>query len=226
MNATDKLIDGIGKLLQSNLLTAGRDIRAFLIALTENPELKEAVRTASDGFRFEEEFVRVFRDRQGLPRRNDRVVALMTALFYAIDTGELALADLLSLLYKDSAADGYAAFLTEYVKPYAESFVRLLIGEPMEEVKVPKTTIYDKMNEDVAAIVSEMCDFLSGSDIPPDVAEDAVNAAKGLSYALPFNDALLTRNAYRGLDNTLRLYGIYTGREEALFRTLKLYGVL
>lgn len=227
MNATDSFVNGIEKLLQSNLLTAGREIRSFLILLAEDNILKETVRAVGEDFRFADEYRRIVIEKNGLPKQHDKVVAFVTALLFAVDTREIALADLVANLYPDcDQSTGYGKFITDYLMPYAENFVRLLIGEPVEEVRTPKATVYDKMNEDVTAIVKEITEVLNGSKIPADVIKEAQFAANGLIYALSFNDALLTRNAYLGFHNTLKLYGIYTGHEDDLARTLRLYGVL
>lgn len=224
MKAIDIFADGIEKLLSSNFLTAGREIRAFLELLADDEELKAALASSSDGFRFEEELNRAFGEKNGLPKRNDRTVALITALLYAIDTGRIPLADFLSATYPDrDGAAAYSQFLTDCIMPYAECFVKLLIGEPEEEIRIPQNKIFDKLREDVAAIAERLCaDALRQNEN----AQKIVDASDGLLYALTFNDALLARYAYDGLNNALRLYGIRSDFEKDLGNLLRLYGII
>ena len=227
MSATDKFIDGIERLLNSNVITAGKDIRAFLIESSDDDKLREVVRTSKEGFRFEEEFRRVFAEGNPLPTQDGKIVALITGVMYSIDIGKLSLGNLLFRLYPDcDGTTGYANFLSDFIKPFAESFVKLLVGEPLEDVKAPKTTVYDKMNEDVTAVVKDLISAVGVLSLDKEIIDDIIDMASGLIYVLSYNDALLTRNSYYGLSNTLRLYDLEIPQESELKATLKLYGVL
>ena len=227
MSATDKFVDGIERLFNSNVITAGKDIRSFLIELSDDEKLRDVVRTSKEGFRFEEEFRRVFAEGNPLPSQDSKIVALITGLMYSIDIGKLSLGNLLFRLYPDcDGTTGYARFLSDFIKPFAESFVKLLVGEPLEDVKVPVNTVYDKMNDDVAAIIQDLISAVSALSLDKEIIDDIIDMASGLIYVLSYNDALLTKNSYFGLVNTLRLYDLEIPQESELKATLKLYGVL
>ena len=227
MNSTTILSEGLERLLKSNLLTSGREIRSYLISLAEDKELSEILKTACNDFSFDEELNRAFIEGQGLPKHDGRAVAFFTRLLFLIDIGQIPLADLLSGIYPDKqGSEAYSSFLSDYVLPYGESFAKLLLGEPIEDVPEPQKPIYDKMNEDVCAMVDRMAEEVTASPLPSEVIKDILDAINGLKYALSFSDALLTKIAYRGLINTLRLYGTNVEKTEALESALKLYGVL
>lgn len=227
MSATDKFIDGIERLLNSNVITAGKDIRAFLIELSGDDKLREVVVSSKEGFRYDDEFRRVFVDRNPLPNQDGKIVALITGLLFAIDVGKVSLGDLLFRLYPDcDGTKAYTRFMTDFIQPFAESFVKLLVGEPLEDVKAPVTSVYDKMNDDVKAMVNALIKSVSELDLEKETVDNISDLASGLIYVLSYNDALLTRNAYYGLRNTLRLHDLEMPEENELRATLKMYGVL
>ena len=227
MSSTDKFIDGIERLLNSNVITAGKDIRAFLIELSNDQKLRSVLTSAGDGFHYNEEFRRVFEEKNPLPSQDNKVVALIAGLLFSIDVGKTSLGNLLFRLYPNhDGASGYSKFLIDFIQPFAESFVKLLVGEPLEDVRVAKVSVYDKMNVDVKAIIIELIAAVRASGIDDENVDEIVDLANGLVYVLSFNDALLTRNAYYGLYNTIRYYGIDIPQASELQAILKLYGVL
>ena len=227
MKATELFINGIKNLLSSNFLTAGKDITEFLMLLSSDEELKSVLRTAHENCRFETEFERVFVRKNPLPKQNGKVVSLITNLLYRIDTGFVPLAELLNYIYPSlDKGDAYKSFLSDYVMPYAECFVNLLVGEPIEEVKEPNTSFFDKMNEDVKALCERFCNDLKSTSVPADKVVELTERTNGMVYSLSFKDSLLAKNAFCGLSNTLRLFGIKSEFEKELRQVLTLYGVL
>ena len=227
MDSVNKFVDGIERLLKSNVITAGKDVRAFLIELSEDDKLRDVVKSSSEGFRYPEEFKRVFIERNPLPTQDSKKVALITGLMYSIDLGKVSLGNMLYTLYPDcDGAKGYSRFMTDFIQPYAESFVKLLVGEPLDDVRTPKTAVYDKMNDDIVAVIDEIIAFVSTLDLEVGITNDVTELASGLKYTLTYNDALLTRNAYLGLQNTVKCYGIGIPKIEELRAILTLYGVL
>lgn len=223
MKALDIFVNGIGGLLESNLLSSGREIRQFLMTVTEDNTLKDILKSACAGFETEKEFSRVLESGK-LPLKDDKLVAFVTSVLFMTDTGELPLTDLISVLYPDG--NEYESFLENMIKPYAESFVNLIVGESDNAVKEPEHVYSDKINEDVSDLAKVIKVSIQKTSLPQDAVENVFSALDGLCYALSFNDLLLTRNAYSGFINTLRLYGIDTDCEKNLNRLLKLYGVL
>lgn len=227
MKSSELFINGIQNLLSSNFLTAGKDVTEFLMMLSSDEELKSVLRSANENSRFETEFERVFVRRNPLPKQNGKVVSLITNLLYRIDTGSIPLAELLNYIYPSSdKGEAYKLFLSDYVMPYAECFVNLLIGEPEEEVKEPNNTFFDKMNEDVTALCDRFLFDLKSLSVPVDKIVELTERTNGLVYSLSFKDSLLAKNAFCGLSNTLRLFGIKSEFEKELRRILTLYGVL
>lgn len=223
MKALDIFVNGIGRLLKSNLLSSGKEIRQFLMTVTEDETLKDILKSACADFETEKEFSRVLESGR-LPLKDEKLVAFVTSVLFMTDTGDLPLTDLLSILYPDG--NEYEHFLDNMIKPYAESFVNLIVGEPCDVFKEPEHMYSDKLNEDVSELAKQIKLSVKKSSLPQNAAENVISALEGLCYALPFNDLLLTRNAYSGFINTLRLYGINTDYENDLSRLLKLYGVL
>lgn len=226
-NTVDKFVDAVERLFESNLITAGREIRMFLISLTESEDAKDVIRSCSGGYLINEDYKRVVTEHGPLPASDEKKVAFITALLFAVDTGKLDLTELMRLLYPNSdSSTGYSKFLRDFIEPYAESFVNLIIGEPIPDVQETPTPTYDKMNSDVMAATNEIIAKISSSHYPDDVKENIKFAANGLMYALTFKDSFLTKIAYRGLTSTLRMYGIRLDAENYLTSTLRLYGVL
>ena len=227
MKVVNSFLNAIERLLDSNVITAGREIRSFLITLTEDEETKDILRSVSSGYLINEDYKRVVIERGQLPTSDSKKVAFVTALLFAIDTGRLDLSDLLKKLFPQlDTADGYSEFTKTFLRPYAESFVNLAIGEPIPDIKEPKTPILDKMESDVTAAVNEIIANVASSYQSEEIKANVKFAGNGLIYALTFKDSFLTEIAYNGLMVTLRLYGVKTEAENLLTSTLRLYGVI
>ncbi len=227
MKVVNNFVNSIKRLLDSNVITAGREIRSFLITLTEDEETKDILRAVSSGYSINEDYKRVIIERGPLPNSDAKKVAFVTALLFAIDTGRLDLSDLLKKLFPQlDTADGYSEFIKTFLRPYAESFVNLSIGEPIPDIKEPKTPILDKMESDVTAAVNEIIAKVSSEYQAEEIKSAVKFAGNGLIYALTFKDSFLTEIAYNGLMVTLRLYGVKTEAENLLTSTLRLYGVI
>lgn len=227
MKATDDFIDAIERLLGSNVITAGREIRTFLITLTEGEETKDILRSVSRGYSINEDYRRVVIERGALPVSDEKKVAFCTALLFAIDTGRIDLSELMKKMYPDKdTVSAYSAFLCDVIRPYAESFVNLTIGEPVSDVEAPKTPAFDKMVSEATAAVNEIIAGASAEKTSEEAASAIKFAGNGLLYALTFKDSFLAEVAYKGLIATLRLYGVKSEAETLLNATLRLYGVL
>lgn len=227
MQTVDNFVDAMERLLNSNVITAGKEIRSFLIGITEDEGLKDVVRSCSNGYLINEDFKRVVVEHGPLPESDEKKVAFITALLFAIDTGKVDLSELVKMLFPTkSTSAGYDAFLSLILKPYAESFVNILVGEPVSDVTESQTPIYDKMNADVTAAARELIADVCSSNASEETKKAVKFAGNGLIYALTFNDAFLTEIAYAGLINALRLYNLKPDAESYLTSTLKLYGVL
>ncbi len=228
MQTVNKFLDGVEKLLRSNVINAGREIRSFLITLTEDEGSKEVIRSCSIGYHLNEDYRRVVIEGGTLPVSDERKVAFVTSLLFAIDTKKIETSSLLKSLYPTlDVTEGYAQFLENFVKPYAESFVNLTIGEPIVEDTAPNTPVLDKMNDDVTAGVNELLSRMENSHYPEEAKSAVKFFSNGLVYTLSYKDALLTKITYFGLINTMRRYNVkLTEQEEYLTSVLRLYGVL
>lgn len=226
MSATDKLIDAFESLLSGNFLSSSTDIRRFLTTVAEDGDLRSAMTASVDKFRPQEEYDRVFYERQSLPDRPEKTVAIVTAFLYRVDANRVSLSDELARLYPglDSAA-AYKSFCDDFLRPYAESFVTILCGEATEEIP-EKTSVYDKMNEDLTSILTELERALPEQPIPEPTLNELTDAVRGMKYALSFDDAILTAFAYRRIAYLLEQNGLSLAADRSLASTLKLYGVL
>jgi len=226
-NTVDKFVDAIEKLLDSTMIIAGREIRLFLITMTEDEETKEAIRSCSGGYIINDDYKRVVLEHGALPSSDEKKVAFITALLFAVDTKKIDLTDLIKTLYPESDPnDGYSKFLSDFIQPYAESFVNILIGEPVPDVTVTPKPVFDKMNADVTSAVNELVRVVRNAPFSEEIKAEIKFAGNGLLYAITFNDSFLTEVAYRGLINALRLYNIKSEAEKYITSTLKLYGVI
>lgn len=227
MKVVNNFLNSIERLLDSNAITAGREIRSFLMSLAEDEETKEILRSVSSGYLINEDYKRVVTEHGSLPSSDAKKVAFVTALLFAIDTGRLDLSDLLKKLFPQlDTVDGYAEFMKTFLCPYAESFVNLAIGEPIPDVKEPKTPVLDKMESDVTAAVNEIIAKVTSKCQSEEIKSAVKFACNGLIYTLTFKDSFLTKIAYNGLISTLRLYGIKTEAENLVTSSLRLYGVI
>ncbi len=66
-NTVDKFVDAIETLLDSTMIIAGREIRSFLITMTENEETKAAIRSCSSGYIINDDYKRVVLEHGALP---------------------------------------------------------------------------------------------------------------------------------------------------------------
>ncbi|MBR1746726.1 MAG: hypothetical protein IJ735_00770 [Clostridia bacterium] len=226
MTTTDRFIDAVEALLSGNFFTSATDIRKFLTTVAEDAELREVLQTSVDAFRSEEDYKKVFFDRGALPDRPDKTVALVTAFLFRVDANRISLSDELSRLFPSlDSVSAYGAFCEKYLQPYAESFVTLLRGEATDAVEQSKPA-YDKMNEDLTAILDEAEREIKLSALAELDLTELLDAVRGLKYALAYDDAILTAFGYRRIAYLTERYGVPFPFYPALRDLLKLYGVL
>ncbi len=227
MQSYDKFSKKINAILNSNLLSSGNVIRNFLIFLANDETCREILHAANETVNLKAEYDKVFNEKLGLPKSPQKIVAVITGTLYFLDTAQVTVTSLLNALYKDKTKEAaYSLFLNDIIRPYADSFLKLIKGEPMEEFSVPKQSIFDKMSEDVKSVVREMKESLPKLKISQNGAAVIGETLDGLIYSLQYGDPVLTRYSFGGFLNALQLFGIKAGFEDDLTKILKLYGVL
>lgn len=226
VTTTDRFINAFARLLAGNFFTSATDVRHFLTALSNDPELRAVLTTSVDGFRSEDEYRKVFAQKQPLPDRPEKVVALVTAFLFRVDSNRVSLADELARLFPAlDSANAYKAFGKEYLEPYAECFVSLLTGSPTDEVE-EKKPVYDKMNEDLTALLIEFEGEVKQQPLEDTIADELVDAIRGMKYALSFNDAILTAFSYHRIAYLTEQARLNLPAERELKSVLRLYGVM
>lgn len=226
MVQTSAFLSAVDELSNSKLLVADNYIRKTLIALTNDKECLAVLSECSKGFQFENEYIRYFVKSKTLPEDKSTVVALVTSLLYVIDGGSLRLNEFITDFAKtDDSEDAYKVFLDKIIKPYREAVVELVRGEPIEDVK-PTRPSYDKMNEDVAAVLDELIAQTEELKLEGAVYDDVIGAINGIRHAIVFSDALLTKTAFKGLFFALQSYRIRLSAMTDLMKILIIYGVL
>ena len=85
MKVVNSFLNAMERLLDSNVITAGREIRSFLITLTEDEETKDILRSVSSGYLINEDYKRVVIERGQLPTSDSKKVAFVTALLNLLD---------------------------------------------------------------------------------------------------------------------------------------------
>lgn len=227
MESYDRFNKELNALLNSNLLSSVNVIRDFLIFLANDTTCREILREANEKVNLNAEYNRVFTENKGLPKSPEKIIAVITGALYFLDTAKVSITSFLKSVYPDKTSDAaYSEFLENFIRPYGENFLMQIKGEPIEEVRLPKQSVLDKMNEDVKSVLSEMKYNLKSLKITSIAADGIAESMDGLAYTLQYGDPILTRYAYVAFLTTLELFGVKCGFEEDLNKILKLYGVL
>ncbi len=228
MDKLGNLALALSELQKTNLLNAMVGIKKVLIIIATEKDLTETLKNASVGFDFGTEFERAFIKNSICFDDDERFVALVTALLYQLDIGNIKLEDFLSVAYPAlDKKQAYQTFLEMIMLPYAQSFANLLSGQLNSGVRDTRPKDLEKINQDIKLYITSMCQKVENNDTLEKIEkEEALTALYGFNYALGYNDTLLTRIVYSGLVNTLFLFRLSFEEMEEVAKLLKIYGVL
>lgn len=219
--------DALKDVLSSNILSSKGEIRKFLIKLNSCKTLRDVVATCARGVDFREEFSRAFTENKGLPGRREKLVALITGLLYAFDTGKHSVTAFLTLAYPEQKLENsFRLFLSDVIEPYGKAFIQCLEGIPREAVWVPEKTDCGVMNAELKRLCDSIKEkaFYSVSD--QKTLAELDEGIRAFLYCLPFGDNILTKNAFSALTDCWKLAGRDPAELQPLYDTLKIYGIV
>ena len=155
-----KFNECINAFFNSRLIIVDRTIAEFLSTVVSTPELMQVVTECARTFNFKRELSNaVESDNLGtrfmLPHNKRHVVALVTGLLNEFDRKNMSIVDFVTGFYPaDASHTSYMSFCENVLRPYAEAFRSLLIGEDPDENKAAvadersASPINDKAKED------------------------------------------------------------------------------
>lgn len=228
MKDIDNFTLAINELNKTNLLNALEGIKKVLIVIATEPKLTETLRKATIGFDFPTAFENSFVKKHICYEDNEKYVALVASLLYALDINNIGLFELLDIIYpREDKNIAYQSLLKDIIIPFRDAFLIVHYGQQNTVVRETKPKDLEKINQDIKQYIKVMCDRIEQNPTIEQVTRDeALTALYGFNYAISYNDTLLTRIVYSGLVNTLFLFRLDYEEMNELSRLLKIYGVL
>ena len=234
-----KFNECINAFFNSRLIIVDRTIAEFLSTVVSTPELMQVVTECARTFNFKRELSNaVESDNLGtrfmLPHNKRHVVALVTGLLNEFDRKNMSIVDFVTGFYPaDASHTSYMSFCENVLRPYAEAFRSLLIGEDPDENKAAvadersASPINDKAKEDADYWLRVLIDnVIALNDVPDDYRREAVTMLKGMLYALELSNPLLIKLIWIGLKNTLGIYKLGMRELKEIETILLNYGVI
>ena len=234
-----KFNECINAFFNSRLIIVDRTIADFLSTVVSTPELMQIVTECVRTTNFDRELNNAMeRDNLGmrfrLPHNKRHVIALVTGLLTEFDRKNMSIVDFVTKFYPaDASHTSYMSFCEEVLRPYADAFRALLIGEDPDESKATVADersarpLNDKAKEDADYWLRTLIDaVIAMNDIPEDYRREAVTMIKGLLYALDLGNPILIKLVWIGLKNTLGLYNLCMRELKEIETILLNYGVI
>ncbi len=216
-------LEAIESLISSKIIVADKAIKSLLKAITEEEDFLMTLKDSLINFDFDQTYTTYKTSVDGLPKEDSVFIAFVTQLLFKIDRKELSLVSFITSYYvRKSLDEAYILFLNDFIVSYAEKMMKLSYAFT-KEVKVK--TNYEKMNEDITEQIDLLKLEIRKND-GKEGFESVIATVNGFLYTLSFNDPVLTKNAFIGMTNSIKLYNFATDTPLEIAKLLKIYGVL
>lgn len=218
-----KFNGAINAFYDSRLIIVDKVISGFLSTVVDTPDLIELVSDCAKTSNFRLEFNNaVTVDKNGnplfrLPHNPRHTVALVVGLLFEFDKKSMSMVEFVTKFYPaESSHDSYLAFLDNVMTPFADAFLKLLVGDRSIETiadnatdrSVPKV-LNEKAREDCDYWVRMLMDaVIAANGVSDELREDSITMIKGMLYALDTGNPIIIKLVWIGMRNTLNIGNI------------------